>query len=175
MEARDCAIWSLDSVGSATEEGSGVARGDRDAFSVATIDRGRLRGRSEDWELGRRCQDKGEFLEGMALEGEAFMETFRLESDSVMTRSATNGEAFSFVGDDEAPVSLSIASLIPFSCCESESPRGSIFGENDWAKVSACVPVILDAIGVLAGEDLAGEIDLARSEVLIVSCASKAR
>lgn len=93
---------------------AGVARGDRAAFSVATADRGRLCTRSEDCEFGRRCQERGEFLEGMALEGEGFMETFRLKSASAVTRSVSKGEVFSFVGDVE-PVKRSIASLTPIS------------------------------------------------------------
>ena len=91
-------------VGSAanTGDGSGVALGDRAAFSVATIDNGRLRGRSEACEVGRLCQFKGEFLEGIAFDGEAFIGDTPFEDKSVERRSSfVIGGWFSFVGDVE--------------------------------------------------------------------------
>lgn len=47
------------------EEGSGVARGERAAFSEATIESGR--------EFGRLCHDNGEFRESTALDGDDFI------------------------------------------------------------------------------------------------------
>lgn len=129
MDARDCAISSRENVGSGVDEGSGVPLGDRAAFSAATIESGRLRGRSGDWEFGRRCQESGEFLEGIALDGVTFTETFLMRSDSEMTRSPSEGAVFSFVGEFVAPVNLSIASSTPLS------RRGlgseSTLGDND--------------------------------------------
>jgi hypothetical protein len=79
-----------------------VALGDLAAFSVATIDRGRLRGRSEACEVGRLCQLKGEFLDGIALDGKAFIGDTRLRDGSAESRSfSIIGEWFSFVGDIE--------------------------------------------------------------------------
>jgi hypothetical protein len=51
------------------------------------------------------------------------------------------------------------------SCCGS----GSILGDNVWDKVLACSTDTLDVVGVFEGEDLVGEMDLARSVLLIVS------
>lgn len=49
LVARDCAICSRERVVSVEEtgDGSGVALGERAAFSVATIDKGRVRGLSD--------------------------------------------------------------------------------------------------------------------------------
>jgi hypothetical protein len=96
LEAKDCAISSRERVGSAVDVGSGVALGDRAAFSAATIESGLLRGRSGDWEFGRRCQDSGEFLDGIAFDGDAFTEIFLMRSDSEMTCSPSKGAVFSF-------------------------------------------------------------------------------
>ncbi len=93
------------------QEGSdvGVARGDRIVFSVATIDRGRFRAWSEDWEFGRRCQDNGEFLDAIVFDGDAFTATFRLGSGSFIARSPSNGNEFSFVGDVGLAMGFSMA------------------------------------------------------------------
>lgn len=138
-----------------------MALGDRAAFSAATIDRGRLRGRSDASEGGRRCcQLSGEFLEGIALDGEAFIETGR-------SFSVREGP-FSFVGEAETPVNRSIASLIDVSRPTPKFVCGSIVGEIVWDKLLGSSVDCLVAVGVLAGEDFVGEIDLARSEVLSV-------
>jgi hypothetical protein len=131
LDARDCAISSRESVGSAADDGSGVTLGDRAAFSAATIDRGRLRGRSGDWEFGRRCHESGELLEGIAFDGVAFTEIFLMRSDSEITRSPSNGAVFSFVGELETPVNLSIASPTPVSRRESELDSESSLGDSD--------------------------------------------
>jgi hypothetical protein len=97
-----------------------VALGDRAAFSVATIDSGRLRGRSEDCELGRRCHERGEFFEGgMALEGDALIEETRLRS--AISLSTSIGAVFSCVGEVDVPVNRSIASPTNMSRRASES------------------------------------------------------
>lgn len=153
------------------DEGSGVALGDRAAFSVATIDSGRLRGRSEDCEFGRRCHESVEFLEGgMTLEGEAFMEETRFRP--AISLSISIGAVFSFVGEIEVPVNRSIASSTNMSRRTSESScpgSGSILGDTVCDKVLACSADTLDVVGVFEGEDFVGEIDLARSELLFVS------
>ena len=66
----------------------------------------------------------------MALEGEVLIELSRLDSDPV-PRSASNRNVFSFVGEVEEPVNLSIAPSMPMSRAGSESLRGSILGESD--------------------------------------------
>lgn len=175
FEARDCAICSREGVDSAVGDISLVEaiRGDRAAFSVATIDSGRLCARSEDWEdceLGRRCQDKGEpgFLEGMALEGEGFIEVFCLNSGSEITRTASEGAVFSFDGEIE-PVSRSIASSTALSRRGANSAFALIFGDCVRNKEFLGNSAAREAVGVLAGEDLVGEIDRARSESLRIS------
>jgi hypothetical protein len=75
--------------------------------------------------VGRRCQERGEFLEGgIALEGEALIEETRLRSD--ISRSRSIGELFSLVGevDIEEPVNASIASWVSI-CGGSEFCRWS--------------------------------------------------
>ena len=100
---------------------------------------------------------------------------FRLKSDSVMARSVSKGEVFSFVGDVE-PINRSIASsLTPISRRGSLSPFDSIFGDNVWDRALGGTADDLDAVGVLAGEDLVGEMDLARSGCLIVSQVSQSK
>jgi hypothetical protein len=139
-----------------------VARGERAAFSVATIDSGRLRGRSEACEFGRRCHERGEFFEvGMALEGEALMEATRF--NPAMSFSISIGAVFSFAGEVEVAIIASSPEMsrrASESCC-----RGSILGDKELA----CRRDTLDVFGVLEGDDLVGEIDLARSEALTVS------
>lgn len=141
--------------------GSGVALGDRAAFSVATIDSGRLRGRSEDCEVGRLCHERGEFFEGgMALEGEALIEETLLRP--AISLSISMGAVYSLVGEVEVPMSRRA----------SESSRcgaGSILGDSVWDKELACSTATLDVVGVFEGEDLVGEMDLARSELHLVS------
>ncbi len=78
-------------------------------FSVATIDRGRLRAWSNDWEVGRRCQDNGVFLDGRALDGDALTAIFRLVPGSSVVRSPSDGDEFSFAGDAGLTVGFSIA------------------------------------------------------------------
>ena len=150
------------------EAGSGVALGDRAAFSVATIESGRLRGRSDDCELGRRCQERGEFLDGgIAVECEAFI---RFRSDTSFPCRPSNGAEFSFVGDVEEPFHpSSIASSWVASRRDSGSWSGCIFGDPDCDRLPGCARDILDAFGVVEGEDFVGDIDLARSEQRIVS------
>lgn len=158
FEARFCAIWSLEKVGSVADAGSGVARGDREAFSVATIERGRLRGRSDACELGRRCHERGE-RGGIVPERGAFMPELRLSSVSDALRPFSYGSEFSLVG--ESAVSLSIA----LSWANSRSTVSA--GDNDCivaadsASVSASVG--LTVVGEITGEDFVGDIDLARS------------
>jgi hypothetical protein len=138
---------------------------------VATIDSGRLRGRSEDCEVGRRCHERGEFFEGgMALEGEALIEETRLSPE--ISLSMSMGAVFSLVGDVEVPVNRFIASSTTISRCAPESSRGgvgSILGDNVRDKEFACSTETLDVVGVFEGEDLVGEMDLARSELHLVS------
>ena len=81
--------------------------GDRAAFSVATIERGRLRGRSE--EVGRCCQLKVGFLEGIPLDGEALIEDSRFGTESAASRVPTTC-VFSFSGEVAGDVNRSIAS-----------------------------------------------------------------
>ena len=65
---------------------------------------------------------------------------------------------FSFVGELEEPVNLSIASSTP------ASRRGSDdIGDCDWERALVFTWEIREAVGVFAGEDFVGEIDLARS------------
>jgi hypothetical protein len=65
------------------------------AFSVATIDSGRLFGRSEVCEVGRRCHERGERAAGAVVEGDVRVVTLdRLVSES-------NIGSFSLVGDVE--------------------------------------------------------------------------
>ena len=42
-------------------------------------------------------------------------------------------------------------------------------GDNDWDNEGVCTPGCLLAVGVPEGEDLVGDIDLARSKDLMVS------
>lgn len=158
MEARLCAICSLESVDSVVGDGSGVAREDRAAFSVATIERGRLCGRSEACEFGRRCQERGD-RGGIAFVGLTFMPELRFSSVSDVLRPLSNGIKFSLVGDNELPVSLSIASSKANSRGGSDvSAGGAVFS------MSASASEIL--VGVDTGDDFVGDIDLARSEFL---------
>lgn len=108
----------------------------------------------------------------MAFEGEALADESRLLSDSLRLRSLSTGDTFSFMGDVDPPFNLSIASSIPIFDRASEPFLGSILG--DWDKASACAADILAAMGVLAGDDLVGDIDLARSVVQMVSLVSEA-
>jgi len=62
------------------------------------------------------------------------------------------------------PVNLSIASSTAVSRRDSDSSRGLIFGES--VKLGEWVADSLDVVGVFAGEDFVGEIDLARSVVV---------
>lgn len=58
--------------------GVGVALGDRAAFSVATIDSGRLRGRSGDCDVGLLCHASGVLLvDGIPAEGDITEVRFR--------------------------------------------------------------------------------------------------
>jgi hypothetical protein len=164
LDASDCEISSRESVGSAVDAGSGVALGDRAAFSAATIESGRLLGRSGDWEFGRRCQDSRESLEGIAFDGDALTEIFLIRSDSEITRSSSNGAVFSFVGEFVVPANLSISSPTAVSRRDSEAHSGLIWGDKDWKMPLAWATEIRDTVGVFAGEDFVGEIDLARSE-----------
>jgi hypothetical protein len=66
----------------------------RAAFSAATMDRGRLLGRSEACEVGRLCHERGDRAEGMPMEGDGRATLVRLISES-------NGESFSFEGELE--------------------------------------------------------------------------
>ena len=82
------------------------------------------------------------------------------------------GAVFSLVGEVEVPVNCSIASLTIVSRCGSESCScrvGSILGDNVWDKELACTTETLDVVGVFDGEDFVGEMDLARSELHMVS------
>ncbi len=109
----------------------------------------------------------------MAFEGETLPGESRLLSGSLILRSLSTGDIFSFMGDIEPPVNLSITSPITISGRASEPLPGSIC--KAWDKVSPCAAEILAAVGVLAGDDFVGEIDLARSVVLMVSLVLKAR
>ena len=153
MEANDWAICSLVIVSSAGVDGSGVALGGRAAFSVATTDKGRCRGRSEACDLGRCCHDNVPVREGIAFEGESFVGELRLLSESILTR-----PSFSLVGE---PVKRDIASSISASR-GSESARGCIVGRVVCDRLLGCVD-IRDVVGVVDGDDLVGEIERARS------------
>lgn len=59
------------------------------AFSAATTDSGRLLGRSEDWDWGRLCHDKG-LRVGAAIDGD-------VTPDAGFFDSASKGDSFSFV------------------------------------------------------------------------------
>jgi hypothetical protein len=156
LDARDCAICSRESMGS--DEGSGVDLGDRAAFSTATIDNGLLLGRSDDCESGRLCQDRGEFREGIAADGEV-LEIFRIWSDSGETRSELYSNEFSFTGD-EFPINLSIVSSIATSRGRSAPIEGAVVGDTACANETR---EALEIVGVPTGEDFVGDIDLARS------------
>ena len=138
---------------------------------MATIDSGRLRVRSEDCEVGRLCHERGEFFEGgIALEGEVLMEETLLRP--AMSLSISMGAVFSLVGEVEVPVNRSIASSTIMSRLASESSPcgvGSILEGSVLDKELACSTETLDVVGVFEGEDLVGEIDLARSELHLVS------
>lgn len=68
-----------------------MAFGDRAAFSGAAMDSGLLE-RSEVCEFGRRCQDRGEFREGIALEGEeGLMRSVRWRSEAGVRSSERSG------------------------------------------------------------------------------------
>lgn len=69
------------------------------------------------------------------------------------------GVEFSFVGE---PVNRDIASSKAASR-GSESARGLIVGVFDCERVFDCAVDIRDVVGVVEGEDLVGEMDLARS------------
>lgn len=102
----------------------------------------------------------------MALEGEALIEATRLRP--AISRSISIGEAFSFEGEVELPAiasSTDMSRRASDSCCGS----GSTLGANVCDKVLVCTTDILDVFGVFEGDDLVGEIDLARSIQLIVS------
>jgi hypothetical protein len=122
LDASDCAICSRERLCSEVDanEGSGVgvALGDRAAFSVATIDKGRLRERSDDDEFGRRCQLRVELLGGIALDGDALIEQSRFGAKSATSRSPLIGGGSSFVGGVEKP-DPSITSSICVSRCGS--------------------------------------------------------
>lgn len=66
----------------------------RAAFSAATMDRGRLLGRSEACDVGRLCHESGERADGMLMEGEVKVRLVRLISES-------KGESFSLAGESE--------------------------------------------------------------------------
>lgn len=105
-----------------------MVRGDLAAFSGATIERGRLRGLSDACDAGRLCQDKVEFLEGMAFEGEALADESPLLSSSLLLCSLSTGDIFSFIGDVGPLLNFSIASSFP-NARASEPLPGSIFGD----------------------------------------------
>lgn len=109
--------------------------------------------------MGRRCQDKGEFLAGDIALGDALVETELLTSGSEMSRPPSNGELFSFVGDVEEP---SIASIVLF-CRGSKACWGFIAEDIDSDRPLACAARAEYRLGVFAGDDFVGEIDLARS------------
>ena len=62
------------------------------------------------------------------------------------------------------PVNRSIASSTAASRRASEAESGLNLGEGGCERPLACAAEIRDAVGVFAGEDFVGEIDLARSE-----------
>ena len=137
-----------------------MALGDLAAFSAATIERGRLRGRSAVWEVGRLCQLRGEFLDGIALDGEAFI---RFKAGSTFSRSASEEGNLPFEGDAGDPIKRSIASSVAMS--RRLSSFGVSIRREASDKLLGCVADILEFVGVFEGEDLVGEIDRARSGI----------
>jgi hypothetical protein len=104
----------------------------------------------------------------MALEGETLVEATRFRP--AMSLSMSIGALFSLVGDVEVPVNRSIASLTITSRCEvSRGGAESSLGDKVWDKELVCSTETLEVVGVFEGEDLVGEIDLARSESRLVS------
>jgi hypothetical protein len=84
-------------------------------------------------------------------------------SESLTSRPPFMGVEFSFVGDVGEPINLSIASSIAASRRGSESFAGSIVGVRDCDRAPCWATEVLDVVGVFEGEDLVGDIDLARS------------
>ena len=98
----------------------------------------------------------------MALEGEALIDATRLRP--AISRSISIGGPFSFEGEVEVAVIASSADMARrasgSSCCVSRST----LGDDVCDEVPACTTDILDAFGVFEGDDLVGEMDLARSK-----------
>ena len=141
------------------DAGSGVPGELRAAFSAATIDRGRLLGRSEDCEVGRLCHDRVDRAEGMPMEGEVMDMLVRLMSDS-------DGESFSLVGELEESVALSMFSAEGGAARGRGLPVLSRPGEARLvpSEAEGRMPTRWEeGDGVFAGDDFWGEIDLARS------------
>lgn len=118
--------------------------------------------------MGRLCQLRGEFLGGIALDGEAFAEYIRFVPESTEPLSPSNGLPFSFVGEPfgeaDRPVKRSNAPPRAASRRFSRPSGRSIAGDKVSDKLLGFVADIFDAVGVFAGEDLVGDIERARSE-----------
>ena len=127
------------------------------AFSKATVERGRLLGRSEAWDGGRRCHERGERAAEPVAEGEVMVRLVRFWSES-------KGDSFSLVGESEYSFALSIESDA-WPRRDRGLPGFSGPGENKPAPSMAEPSPMRWAVGegVFAGEDFCGEIDLARS------------
>lgn len=145
----DCSVAGADSA---------VVGAFRAAFSAATMDKGRLFGRSEACEVGRLCHERGDRADGMPIEGDAAT-LVRLISES-------NGESFSLVGELDKSISPSIRSEVGLAARCRGLPALSRLGD------SRLVPSASDGRmpmrwavggGVFAGDDFCGEMDLARS------------
>lgn len=78
------------------------------------MDKGRLRGRSDVWEVGRLCQESGEFREGgIAPEGEAFVDNVLSSPVSAYSRLAAAVDlVFSFVGESSPVKCCMVSSMI---------------------------------------------------------------
>lgn len=90
----------------------------------------------------------------------------RVGSGSGTTRSFWDEMASSFAAGFEDPTSLLIASSTASRC---GSASDSSLAENVWDRELDRFAMDREAVGVLAGEDLVGEMDLARSKRLIIS------
>jgi len=75
------------------------------------------------------------------------------------------GVEFSFVGDVGEPIDRSSASSTAVSRRGSAPFPGSIVGDSDWDRAPCWAAEVLDVVGVFEGEDLVGDIDLARSSI----------
>lgn len=78
------------------------------AFSAAKTDNGRVLGRSEVWDVGRLCQERGR-AEGMAAKGEVRIWLDRLFGSDESKGDGDAGDSFSFVGEASDSGSMAVS------------------------------------------------------------------